>query len=88
MSKDTILINAYHFMDDGRPQLHKQLVWRDNDLETNLASILSMLKSNDEVCLISQSDYKKVICSNDGNCYNLHNEIRSYSINIWKGDNA
>ena len=87
-NSDTTLINAYHFMDDGRPLLHKQLVWRENDLRTNIASILSLLNSNDEVCLISQEDYNKAICSTDGDSYHLHNEIRSHSINIWKGDNA
>ena len=88
MSKDITLINAYRFMDDGRPLLHKQLVWRDNDLRSNIASILSLLKSSDEVCLISQRDYNKIICLTDGDSYRLHNDIRSHSINIWKGDNA
>lgn len=88
ITNDNIFILAYRFMDDGRPYLDKQLVWREQDVCTNLASIVSLLQTNDEVLLIQVSDYNSIMTSTPTDWQSLHNEIRSHSINIWKGDKA
>ena len=88
ITNDNIYILAYRFMDDGRPYLDKQLVWREQDVTTNLCSIVSLLNSNDEVCLIQVADYNKIMTNKPLDCMSLHHEIRSKSINIWKGADA
>ena len=88
ITNDNIYILAYRFMDDGRPNLDKQLVWREQDVTTNLASIVSLLQTNDEILLIQVADYNRIMTSKPTDWQSLHEEIRSYSINIWKGANA
>lgn len=88
ITNDNVFILAYRFMDDGRPYLDKQLVWREQDVTTNLASIVSLLQTNDEVLLIQVSDYNSIMTSTPADWKSLHEEIRSHSINIWKGANA
>ena len=86
ITNDNIFILAYRFLDDGRPYLDKQLVWREQDIATNLASILSLLQTNDEICLIQVEDYNYIMTSIPVDWQDLHKLIRSKSINIWKGD--
>ena len=88
ITNDNIYILAYRFMDDGRPYLDKQLVWREQDVTTNLCSIVSLLNSNDEVCLIQVADYNDIMASKPLDWSDLHETIRSKSINIWKGADA
>ena len=88
ITKDNIYILAYRFMDDGRPYLDKQLVWREQDITTNICSIVSLLNTNDEICLIQVSDYNSIMTSTPVDWQDLHNKIRSKSINIWKGDDT
>ena len=88
ITNDNIYILAYRFMDDGRPYLDKQLVWREQDVTTNLCSIVSLLNSNDEVCLIQVADYNDIMTSKPLDWSDLHETIRSKSINIWKGADA
>ena len=88
ITNDNIFILAYRFLDDGRPYLDKQLVWREQDIETNLCSIVSLLNTNDEICLIQVSDYNDIMTSKPDDWLCLHDKIRSKSINIWKGANA
>ena len=86
ITNDNIFILAYRFLDDGRPYLDKQLVWREQDIATNLASILSLLQTNDEICLIQVEDYNYIMTSIPVDWQDLHKLIRAKSINIWKGD--
>ena len=88
ITADNIYILAYRFMDDGRPYLDKQLVWREQDITTNICSIVSLLNTNDEICLIQVEDYNTIMCSNPADWQTLHEAIRSKSINIWKGADA
>lgn len=88
ITNDNIYILAYRFMDDGRPYLDKQLVWREQDVTTNICSIVSLLESNDEVCLIQVSDYNDIMTSKPNDWQELHENIRCKSINIWKGADA
>lgn len=88
ITENNVYILAYRFMDDGRPYLDKQLVWREQNIETNICSILSLLQTNDEVCLIQVSDYNDIMTSKPEDWQTLHNTIRAKSINIWKGADA
>jgi len=85
ITNNNIFILAYRFLDDGRPYLDKQLIWREQDIETNLSMIASLLQTNDEICLIQVSDYNEIMTSKPDDWISLHNSIRAKSINIWKG---
>ena len=89
ITNDNIYILAYRFMDDGRPYLDKQLIWREQDLTTNICSIVSLLNTNDEICLIQVEDYNTIMSTKPYNDWKtLHEAIRTKSINIWKGADA
>ncbi len=85
---DNAFILAYRFMDDGRPYLDKQLTWRERDVETNWWQIISLLSTNDEVLIIQADDYFNIMTSKPADWQELHNQLRSYSIQLSKGANA
>lgn len=83
---ENVYILVYRFMDDGRPYLDRQLVWRERDIESNLSIILSALSTNDEVLLIQVSDYNNIMTSKPDDWKKLHEDLRSHSITLIAGD--
>ena len=88
MKNDEILILAFRFNDNGEPQETKNLHWRMQDIKTNIANIHSLLTTEDEVLLIDKDDYNIIMHSGLTDTIVRHNHLRSYSINIYAGENA